>query len=144
MVKVKLAVVRKDGQILNNGVYGSAKDAANKARRCQDLAKQKGITCKITCKFEEFDIQSINTGTLDAGWWDNRYEILTREEYYSKRKYPVIAVNNCPTVSGLNDLNFTEDKAQEYFAELVNQKIAGKKIFHITLTDGTKLTNLAK
>lgn len=144
MVKVKLAVVRKDGQILKNGVYGSADDAASKARRCQDLAAQKGIDCKITCKFEEFDIKSINTSPVDGFHWFDRYEIFTKENYHTKEIYYVVTHNNCPIQSGLSNPRFTKEVAYQYFTDLINKKVTGKKIFHITLEDGTKMLDLAK
>lgn len=144
MVKVKLAVVRKDGKIIKNGVYGSAKDAANKARRCQDLANQKSINCKITCKLEEFDVKSINTSPIEAYYWFDRYELHARENYHTKETYYVVTHNNTPIQSGLDNPRFTKEVAQEYFANLIKNKVVGKKIFHIVLEDGTKLLDLAK
>lgn len=144
MVKVKLAVVRKDGEMLLNGVYGCADDAAGKARRCQDLAKQKNINCKITCKFEEFDVRAINTAPIDAYYWFDRYEILVKENYHTKEKYYVVCHNNTPIQSGLDNPRFTKEVAEEYFKNLINQKVRDKKVFHITLADGKKLLDLAK
>lgn len=145
MVKIKLAVVRNNGNILKRGIYGAAEDAANHAKKAQESAIKKQLKAQITCKFEEFDINEINISDVDLTYWTHKYRLLQLINYNTKEPYWQVFRNNTPDRSGLNDPTFTEAKAHEYFAELLNTKVCkpGIKVYFMELADGTKLREIA-
>ncbi|WP_373527371.1 hypothetical protein [Nostoc sp.] len=146
MVKIKLAVVRNNGEILKRGIYGASKDAANRARKAAEFAKNKCFESSLSCKLEEFDITAINVSHIDLNYWTERYEIRPATCYHTKEIYWRVYKNGgIPMKSGLNDPTFTEQKANEYFAELLKVKVCKPKmkVYFIEFADGTKLREIA-
>lgn len=143
MVKVKLAVVRCDGEILKKGIYGSSEDAAARARKAQEYSDNKGLGKKITCKFEEFDIVAINI-SKEEDYWTERYYIHRMRNQNTNEHYWRVANHNLTLQTGLFNPKFNQEAAEKYFTDLLKTKVCQPlvKVHFLELADGTKMRNL--